>query len=59
MDIAKIILDTQYIYQMNNQVTLAEFKKIFNYLLDNNKRLIESGQTPIAVGAVGDAGVGN
>lgn len=41
-----------------NTITLDEFKNICNYLLDNNKRLIDEGKNPTAVGIVGLAGVG-
>lgn len=39
-------------------MTLHEFKEILMYLLDNNKRLEDEGQRPIAVGIEGEAGVG-
>ena len=39
-------------------MTLNEFKEVFSYLLDNNKRLVDEGQTPISVGLEGEAGVG-
>lgn len=49
----------QYTYQMNiNTITLEEFKDIFNYLLDNNRRLVDEGKNPTAVGILGDAGLG-
>lgn len=41
-----------------NTITLDEFKDICNYLLDNNKRLVDEGKNPTAVGIVGLAGVG-
>lgn len=41
-----------------NTITLEEFKDIFNYLLDNNKRLVDEGKNPTAVGILGDAGLG-
>ena len=41
-----------------NTITLDEFKDIFNYLLDNNKRLVDEGKNPTAVGILGDAGLG-
>lgn len=43
---------------MSNEITLNEFKEVFNYLLDNNKRLVDEGQTPISVGLEGEAGLG-
>lgn len=42
----------------NNEITLNEFKEVFSYLLDNNKRLVDEGQTPISVGLEGEAGLG-
>lgn len=42
-----------------NTITLDEFKEIFNYLLDNNKRLVDEGKNPTAVGVIGEAGLGN
>lgn len=49
----------QYTYQMNiNTITLEEFKDICNYLLDNNRRLVDEGKNPTAVGILGDAGLG-
>lgn len=42
----------------NNALTLNEFKEVFMYLLDNNKKLEEEGLRPIAVGIEGEAGVG-
>lgn len=41
-----------------NEMTISEFTDVFNYLLDNNKHLTESGQTPIAIGLEGEAGIG-
>ena len=41
-----------------NEMTISEFTGMFNYLLDNNKKLQESGQTPIAIGIEGEAGIG-
>lgn len=43
---------------MINTITLDEFSQIFKYLLDNNKKLIDSGKKPTAVGITGLAGVG-
>lgn len=40
------------------QLTLGEFRKTLDYLIDNNKRLIDSGDTPIAVCIEGEAGLG-
>lgn len=39
-------------------MNLNDFKRIFNYLLDNNSRLEDAGKTPIAIGLEADAGVG-
>lgn len=41
-----------------NTITLDEFKDIFNYLLDNNKRLVDEGKSPTAIGLIGEAGLG-
>ena len=41
-----------------NEMTISEFTSVFNYLLDNNKKLQEAGQTPIAIGLEGPAGIG-
>lgn len=41
-----------------NEMTISEFTDVFNYLLDNNKRLQEEGNTPIAIGIEGAAGIG-
>lgn len=43
---------------MDNQITLDEFKDILKYLIKNNKNMIESGKSPIAVGIEGEAGLG-
>lgn len=43
---------------MQNTITLEEFSEIFKYLLDNNKRLVEEGKKPTAVGICGQAGLG-
>ena len=39
-------------------MTISEFTGVLNYLLDNNKKLQEEGQTPIAIGIEGAAGIG-
>lgn len=41
-----------------NEMTISEFTDVMNYLLDNNRKLQESGQTPIAIGIEGEAGIG-
>ena len=41
-----------------NEMTISEFTDVFNYLLDNNKKLQEEGLTPIAIGIEGAAGIG-
>lgn len=41
-----------------NEMTISEFTGVFNYLLDNNKALQESGLSPIAIGLEGEAGIG-
>lgn len=43
---------------MNNEINLKEFASIFNYFIDNNKRLIDEGKRPIAIGCESEAGVG-
>lgn len=43
---------------MNNQVTLDEFKDILKYLIKNNKELEDRGESPIAIGIEGEAGLG-
>lgn len=49
----------QFIYQMSiNTITLDEFKEICNYLLDNNKRLVDEGKKPTAICLEGEAGIG-
>lgn len=42
----------------NNEMTIGEFTGVLNYLLDNNKKLQEQGQTPIAICLEGEAGIG-
>ena len=59
MDNIRIIQVVQFIYQMNiNTITLDEFKEICNYLLDNNRRLMDEGKNPTAIGIEGLAGLG-
>ncbi len=41
-----------------NEMTISEFTGVFNYLLDNNKALQDSGLSPIAIGLEGEAGIG-
>ena len=41
-----------------NEMTISEFTGVLNYLLDNNRQLQEAGQTPIAIGLEGEAGIG-
>lgn len=43
---------------MTNTITLDEFSEIFKYLLNNNRKLIDSGKKPTAVGITGAAGLG-
>ncbi len=40
------------------ELTLGEFSKILSYMIDNNHRLIDAGDTPIAVNIEGEAGIG-
>ena len=59
-----IIQVKQYSFQQKlkdinmNNITLDEFKDIFKYLINNNKKLIEDGKYPIAIGIEGAAGLG-
>lgn len=39
-------------------MTIKEFTKVFEYLLDNNAQLQKEGLTPIAIGIEGEAGIG-
>lgn len=41
-----------------NQISLNEFKNTLSYLIDNNKRLVDTGKFPIAIGCEGEAGCG-
>ena len=41
-----------------NEMSISEFTDVFNYLLDNNRKLEEEGLTPIAIGLEGEAGIG-
>lgn len=41
-----------------NSINLEEFRDIFNYLLDNNKRLEDEGKKTTSVGLEGVAGIG-
>ena len=41
-----------------NKINLEEFKKIFQYIVENNKRLTEEGKIPTAVSLEADAGIG-
>ena len=40
------------------ELTLGEFRNVLSYLIDNNKRLIDGGDTPISVCLEGEAGLG-
>lgn len=40
------------------ELTLGEFDKILDYMINNNHRLIDNGDTPIAVDIEGEAGIG-
>ena len=44
---------------MLNEINLEDFKEIFSYLLDNNRKLVREGKYPIAIGLTGEAGIGN
>lgn len=41
-----------------NEMTISEFTDVFNYLLDNNKKLQEKNLSPIAICLEGEAGIG-
>ena len=41
-----------------NSINLEEFKEIFNYLIENNKRLQDEGKKTSSVGLEGPAGIG-
>lgn len=41
-----------------NKINLEEFKTIFKYIVDNNKKLIAEGKMPTAVSLEADAGIG-
>lgn len=41
-----------------NEITLNEFGKIFEFIIDNNRRLVEEGKNPICISAEGACGVG-
>lgn len=40
------------------ELTLGEFTKVLDYLIDNNRRLVDGGGTPISVCLEGEAGLG-
>lgn len=40
------------------ELTLGEFTKVLDYLIDNNHRLVDRGDTPISVCLEGEAGLG-
>lgn len=42
----------------SNTIKLETFENIFNYLLDNNKNLVDQNKLPIAIGICGEAGCG-
>lgn len=41
-----------------NKINLEEFKTIFQYIIENNKRLVESGKIPTAISLEADSGIG-
>lgn len=43
---------------MQNEINLQEFKKILNYLIDNNRKLVDEGKYPLTVGCEGLPGCG-
>lgn len=40
------------------ELTLGEFAKTLDYLIDNNRRLVDGGDTPISICLEGEAGLG-
>lgn len=42
----------------NNGITMKRVKSLLNHTIDNNIRLQENGQSPIAIGFEGEAGIG-
>ena len=57
MDNIKITQVQQFIFQIM-QINLDEAKNILLYIINNNKRLQDSGQFPVSVSLCGGAGVG-
>lgn len=57
MDNIKIIQAPQFIFQIM-QINLDEAKDILLYIINNNKRLQDSGQFPVSVSLCGGAGLG-
>lgn len=43
---------------MTTELTLGEFTKNLDYLINNNRRLVDNGDTPISVCLEGEAGLG-
>lgn len=41
-----------------NKINLEEFKTIFKYIVENNKRLASEGKKPTSIGLEADAGIG-
>ena len=41
-----------------NEMRISDFLKVLNYLIDNNRKLEESGQSKLAVNIEGAAGIG-
>ena len=41
-----------------NKVNLEEYKTIFQYIIENNKRLVEVGKIPTAISLEADSGIG-
>ena len=56
------IREKLYLYQkinnMQNEINLQDFKNILNYLIDNNKRLVDEGKYPLTIGCEGLPGCG-
>lgn len=41
-----------------NEITLSEFKEIFKYVIENNKRLVDEGKNPVCISSTGSCGIG-
>lgn len=43
---------------MKSDITIKEFKDVLNYILDNNKKLMDSGKNKITIEVIGEHGLG-